>query len=388
MKPDDTTIVIGAGPYGLSAAAHLKARGIPTLVFGKTMEFWQKMPPEMYLKSVWSASTLSDPAGKYSLNRYLTATNTLRQEPIPLPFFLKYGQWFKENAVQDVDPTYVQSLARDGKYFHIDLADGRSVKANRVVVAAGISEFTHVPDYARDLPTTLASHTQPHTDLSDFQGKKVVVVGAGQSALEYAGLLHEAGAKVELISRKEIIWIDRKLYDLTGPIKHIFYPPSDVGPPGMNWLIAFPLIFRLLPDDTRYKFDKRAVRPAGAQWLRSRVVGQVRITERIEIVKATAQGKGLCLELSDGTTREIDYLFLGTGYKPDLHKLPFIDATLRQQIHEHNGYPIQNSWFESSVPNLYFVGALAGHTFGPICRFVAGAGVPAQQIAQHAARAV
>src|SRR5713101_10122484 len=87
MKQDDATVVIGAGPYGLSVAAYLKARGIPTLIFGKPMEFWQNMPSGMYLKSIWNASSLFDPIGMYSLNRYLAATNTPRQEPIPLPLF-------------------------------------------------------------------------------------------------------------------------------------------------------------------------------------------------------------------------------------------------------------------------------------------------------------
>ena len=388
MKQDDATVVIGAGPYGLSVAAYLKARGIPTLIFGKPMEFWQNMPSGMYLKSIWSASSLFDPIGMYSLNRYLAATNTPRQEPIPLPLFLNYGHWFQQNAVPDVDPTYVQSLSRDGKYFHLDLVDGRTVKASRVVIASGISSFTHMPDFAQHLPPTLASHTQAHSDFTSFRGRNMIVVGGGQSGLESAALLHEVGAEVELITRGPVIWINRKLYYRTGPAKHIFYPPSDVGPPVLNWLIAFPLIFSRLPDKTRYLVNKRAVRPAGARWLRPRVEGHVRLTPNTQIVKATAQGSGVCIELSDGTTREVDYLFLGTGYQPNLDKLAFIDPILRQQVQQHNGYPIQNEWFESSVPHLYFVGTLAGHTFGPICRFVAGAKVPAQQIARHTAQAV
>jgi NADPH-dependent 2,4-dienoyl-CoA reductase/sulfur reductase-like enzyme len=100
------------------------------------------------------------------------------------------------------------------------------------------------------------------------------------------------------------------------------------------------------------------------------------------------QGPVLHLELSDGTTREVDHLFLGTGYRPTINKLTFIDPALREQVRQSNGYPLQNKWFESSVPHLYFVGALAGHTFGPICRFVAGSKAAAQQIARHVAEAV
>src|SRR5205085_2603387 len=115
-------------------------------------------------------------------------------------------------------------------------------------------------------------------------------------------------------ARGPIIWIKRTLYDHTGPAKHIFYPPSDVGPPGLNWLIAFPLIFSHLPDKARYAVDKRAVRPAGAKWLRSRVEGHVDLTPNTQIVKATARGQVVQVELSDGTMREVDHLLLGTGY--------------------------------------------------------------------------
>lgn len=384
MESQDTTVVIGAGPYGLSAAAYLKAQGTPTLVFGKTMEFWQKMPSKMYLKSVWTASTFGDPGGLYSLDQYVKAMKTTKQEPVPLSFFLEYGHWFQQHAVPDVDPTYVQRLARDGKGFHLDLADGRTVKANRVIVAVGIELFTYVPDFARDIPDSLASHTQYHNDFSGFKGRRTIVIGSGQSGLETAALLHEAGADVELIARGPIIWIDRRLYRRTGAARHIFYPPTDVGPPGLNQLTARPLLYRRLSDETRQSLARRAIRPAGADWLRVRVEQQVRLTPFTQIQKMTPQGQSVRLELGDGTTREADYVFLGTGFKPDFEKLPFIDPALRAQIQGRNGFPVLNEWLESSVPHLHFAGALGGFTFGPICRFVAGSTFSARQIARSA----
>jgi NADPH-dependent 2,4-dienoyl-CoA reductase/sulfur reductase-like enzyme len=383
---NDTHVIIGAGPYGLSIAAHLKARSIPTLIFGRPMEFWRHMPAGLYLKSVWSASTLFDPDGKYTLDRYCTVTGTPRQEPLPLSLFLNYGAWFQQQAVPDVDQTYVSLLARDGKGFRVELEDGRSVQAGRVIVASGIAPFYYVPDFARALPAELASHTQAVRDFSRFAGREVAVIGSGQSALESAALLHEAGARVELIARGPVIWINRALYHRTGPARRIFYPPSDVGPPGLNWLVATPLLFRRFPDKTRYALDRRAVRPAGAEWLRPRVEGQVRISSGLEVVEATPRGERLEIKLSDGSTRLVDHLLLGTGYRPDIHKLAFLDPALRQEIAASGGYPLLNDWFESSVPRLHFAGALANHSFGPICRFVAGARIPARQILKRAQR--
>ena len=384
----DTTVIIGAGPYGLSAASHLNAQNIPTQIFGKPMEFWRNMPPRMFLKSSWSSLSLGDPGNQYSLNRFSKIHNIPKQEPVPLEVFLSYTEWFQKQAVPDIDQTYVKLLARDGNAFHLELEDGRTLSASRVVVASGIAPYAHIPEYASHLPSTLVSHTQDHPDFSDFKGKNVVVVGSGQSAVEAAALLSEAEANVELIARGPVIWINRRLYSNTGLAKRVFYPPSDVGPAGVSWIVAFPLFFRYLPEKIRIALDARCVRPSIAQWIRPRVEGRFTITQETSIVSATEQGQEVCLKLSDRTTRQVDHLILGTGYKPNVQKLTYIDPLLRKQVQEQNGYPVLNKWFESSVPHLYFVGAPAGYNFGPVCRFVTGAKVPARQIACHTALAM
>lgn len=377
------TAIIGAGPYGLSAAGHLKAKGVSPLIFGKPMEFWQQMPSGMHLKSSWSSLSLSDPAHAYTLDHFSKLHGISRQEPLPLQLFLRYTQWFQKQVVPDVEETYVNSLARDGRVFHLELADGRSVQAKRIVVASGISSFAHIPDFAAHLSPALASHTQQHTEFSGFKEKHVAVVGSGQSAFEAAALLYEAGADVELIARGPIVWIDRRIYHKTGPAKRLFYPPSDVGPAGISWIVSFPQVFRRFPEKARVAMDTRSVRPAVAPWMRSRVEGLFTVTPNTSIVRAAEEGAGVCLKLSDGTTREVDHVILGTGYKPDVQALAYIDPSLRRQVQMQNGYPLLNKWFESSVPRLYFVGSLAGYAFGPLCRFVTGAGVPARQIARH-----
>jgi thioredoxin reductase len=377
--------VIGAGPYGLSIAAHLLCRGIPTIVFGKTMAFWERMPSGMFLKSVWSASSIAEPYGQYSLDRYVTATEYPYQDPIPLPDFVEYGRWVQRNTVPEIDPTLVQMLARDGDVFRLELEDGRSVTASSVVVAAGIQSFAYLPAFAHDLPPDLATHTQDHKEFSRFAGKRVAVLGRGQSAIQTAVFLHEVGAEVELIARGPIIWIQRKLYETGGIARRIFYTPSDVGPPGLNWIIHFPSVYFHLPEEARAKIDQRATRPAGAKWLRSRFVGKIGAATDVEVVRARPRGERLQLTLSDATTRVVDHLFAGTGYRPDLERLHFIDPTLREQLVRHGSFPILDSAFESSVPGLFFAGAISSYNFGPLTRFVAGSGVAARHITRRLA---
>jgi thioredoxin reductase len=381
----EITVIIGAGPYGLAAAAYLKANNIPTLLFGKPMEFWKKMPPHMYLKSTWSSLNIVDPKHAYTLDKYARAHQIAKQDPVSLKSFLAYSQWFIEKTVLDIDQTYVKLLAQDGKGFHVELEDGRSVEASRVLVASGVSLFPCIPDFATNLPPTLVTHSQDHTDFQDFQGKKVIVVGRGQSAFESAALLVDAGAEVELVARGPIVWINRRLYRYTGIAKRIFYPPSDIGPAGISWLVAFPQLFGRFSDKTRVSIDTRSVRPSVAPWLRSRVEGRFTITPETSIVEGNEQDGGLSLKLSNGSTRQVDHVVLGTGYAPSVEALGYIDPALRQQVQTHNGYPILNQWFESSVPHLYFSGALAAYNFGPICRFVTGSGAPARQLARHTA---
>ena len=381
---EDTTVIIGAGPYGLSAAVYLRAQKIPALIFGKPMEFWRKMPSTMSLKSTWSSVTISDPAHTYTFDRFCKMKQIRKQGEVPIQAFLSYSRWYQEELVPDVDETYVKLLARDGKGFQVELADGRSVKADRVFVATGLASFAHIPDFASHLPATLVSHTQEHSDYQAFKDKNVVVVGHGQSAFESAALLYEAGARVELIARGPIIWINRRLYRYTGPARRLFYPPSDIGPAGISWIVAFPMLFNTLPEETRISIDKRCLRPAGARWIRPRVEGRVTLTENTSVVGTEEQGEEVCLKLSDGTTRQVDHIVLATGYKPDVRALPYMDSSLCEEVQQREGYPFLNKWFESSVPHLYFGGSLSGYDFGPLCRHIVGSGASAHQITRHA----
>ncbi len=188
-QPPMTVAVIGAGPYGLSVAAHMPKHRVQTRVFGMPMESWKRMPERMCLKSVWSASSLADPHSSFTLDRYDGSSRIARDQPIPLAFFLEYARWFQEQAVPEMENACVSRLRHAGGRFQLELADGRDVEAQTVVVAIGVRNFAYTPEVARDLPADLSSHTGDYVSFEPFHGARVAVLGSGQSALESAAFL-------------------------------------------------------------------------------------------------------------------------------------------------------------------------------------------------------
>lgn len=365
--------ILGAGPYGLAAAAHLRsAADVEVRIFGDPMSFWRSMPRGMLLRSRWEASHIAFPSGRLSLDTYLHEEGDSFGAPIPLERFVDYGLWVQQRVAPDVDRRRVVSVRREDGAFALTTDDGDSLDARRVVVAAGIGPFPQKPAEFAGLGTDGVSHTSDWDELSVFSGRELVVIGGGQSALEAAALLHERGARVEVIARRQSLnWlkggvIQRRL----GPFKPLFYAPTDVGPLGMSRLLAVPQAFRLFPRTTQDRMARRAIRPAGAKWLQQRLV-DVPLTTGRSVVHAR-NGDGILIELDDGTTRHVDHVMLGTGYRVDIGRYDFLDDELLSAIHEVDGYPVLRRGLESSVPGLHFLGAPAARSFGPLMRFVSG----------------
>jgi len=274
MKPCDV-VIIGAGPYGLSAAAHLSTvKQLEVRVFGEPMSFWDRnMPVGMFLRSNWSASQIADPNGSLTLENFQTATGSQVSLPVPLKEFVDYGQWYQRQAVPNLDQRKVERIESGPKGFRLKLEDGETVNARRVVIAAGINSFAYRPPEFRVFPSHLVSHTSEHRDLRLFAGKSVLVVGSGQSALESGALLHEVGAEAEVIGRSaRIHWLQgslsKTLHHRLGKVtKHLLYAPTDVGPAGISQLMARPDLLRRLPRGLQDKLSRRCIRPAGARWL-------------------------------------------------------------------------------------------------------------------------
>jgi hypothetical protein len=371
--------IIGAGPYGLSAAAYLRAADVEVHIFGEPMGFWRHhMPTGMLLRSNWEASRIADPTRTWTLDEFQARCGTHVSQPIPLQDFIAYGQWFQRQVVPDVDRRRVTRIQSSSDGFHLMLEDGASVQVHRVVIAAGLESFAWRPAHSRTLPPTLASHASDHRSFGELAGRQVLVVGGGQSALESATLLHEAGAEVEVVVRApRVHWLGggarflRHLGPMTGLARRVVYAPTDVGPPGLSRVVAVPALFRCLPDRLQRRIAGRCIRPAGSSWLRPRLAGVV-LTLGRTIVSATCKGDRVRLVLDDGTERSVDHVVLATGYRVDVTRYGFLAPELVQKVRCVEGYPELGAGFESSVPGLHFLGAPAARSFGPLMRFVSG----------------
>ena len=376
-------IIIGAGPYGLAASAHLREAGANVRVLGSPMSFWiRQMPKGMFLRSPYDASHIGDPSGMLALDAFERAQGRRLERPIPLSDFIAYGRWFQERGAPDVDPRHVAlvDLDAEGSGFNVTVEDGERIESRRIVVAAGISAFASRPATFDDISPELATHSSEHDDLSRFAGRRVAVIGGGQSAMESAALLHECGADVEVITRAPSMhWVGRA--PRGGLIGRLLFDRTDVGPAFISHLVAHPMLLRRLPPAIQRESTRRALAPGASLWLGPRL-NDVKISFRTRVIAATRRDGQCELRLDDATARTFDHVILATGYRVDLRRYSFLSPTLLARVRCVSGLPVLGDGLESSVRGLHFLGAPAMHSFGPLLRFVAGTTFAARELAR------
>jgi Pyridine nucleotide-disulphide oxidoreductase len=380
--------VIGAGPYGLAAAAHLRAVNVSIRVFGEAMSFWRRnMPNGMKLRSPWVATHIADPHDRYRLDAYFREARLSQPDLLPLKNFIDYGIWLQQRVVPDLDTRAVVEVAVLDGGFRLVLDDGENFFARRVVMATGLLDHEHRPPAFDGLPRALVSHSCEHTDSGRFRGRHVAVIGRGQSACESAALLHEAGAEVEIICRGSLVWnadpdqrsrLRKTARSLLG---NALLPPAQVGPFPFSWLVEAPGLIRRLSEQSRDRLNSHCLRATAAVWLRSRLQ-DVPVRE-CRILDARRDGDRIALTLDSGS-RRVDHVVLATGYRIDVGKMNILEPRMRSRIAHHGGLPVLSAAFESSVAGLYFVGSAAVASFGPLLRFIAGAGFAARRVTRSA----
>ena len=392
--PDVAVGVVGAGPYGLSIAAHLRSQGVDFRIFGTPMHRWRaRMPKGMFLKSEGCASNLFDPTGGHTLREYCTEKGlpyTHYGAPVSLEAFTQYGLSFQRRLVPTVEDIMVTGLGRSGATFELRLATGETLRTSKVVVATGMSHTKYIPKTLSRLPAELLSHSGSHQELGRFTGRDVTVIGGGQSALETAALLHEAGAEVRLLVRQAgICWNGAPKYHRSVR-ERMRRPMSNLGPGLGPWLYSnAPTLFCYLPRQLRIARARKALGPAGAWWLKDRVVGRLPIMLGHLILGAETHGERVLLHLhapdGDRIHMTTDHVIAATGYRFVLQSLPFLGEGLLSQLRTVQQTPILSRNFESSLPGLYFTGLASVTQFGPAMRFLHGADFTARRVSRHIA---
>lgn len=383
MKSDLDTVIVGAGPYGLSIAAHLRAKGHSYRIYGSPMESWRKYMPEgMILKSEPFASNLWDPDRRFTFERYCRAQRLPYVpvgEPLSLELFLKYAEWFRENIRDEpADVRITELRRRPGGGFALQAENSEQIRARRVILATGHMAYSVMPPELAGISAPAVLHSSRITTVAQYEGRDVTVIGGGQSSLETAAILHEIGARVRIVVRENRIewWTEpRRNRPLS---KRLRYPDAAVARGWQSLAIAeLPRLFRLFPPEKRHPFVAHAYGPGGSWWLRDRVEGRIETRLGTRISEATQLNGQIRLRLASPTGEAellTDHVIAATGFKIDVDRLEFLDPALRHDIQrESGGIPALSAAMESSVPGLYFVGITSAPVFGPIMRFMYGA---------------
>src|SRR5580692_8976699 len=390
--------IIGAGPYGLSVAAHFRQRGVPFRIFGRPMDSWlAHMPKGMMLKSDGFASDIYDPESAFTLRQFCAERGIEYADtgiPVHLDTFSDYGLAFRDRMVPELEDKLVVSMDRVTGGWLLRLEDGETLQASQVVLAVGITHFEYVPENMAHLPPDALSHSARHREVEPFRGHSVVVIGGGASALDLAGLLHEAGADVQLVSRREELkFHSQPTGKPRSQWQQIRHPQSGLGP-GMRsrFFANAPGVFYYLPERLRLEAVRRTLGPSGGWFIRDKVVGKLPLH-----LGCTPQGAEvkdgrvhISIQAADGSKKEIvtEHVIAATGYRVDLERLKFLNPEIRSQLKTVGGSPVLSSAFESSMPGLYFAGVAAANSFGPVMRFAFGAGFAARTLTRALAKSV
>ena len=386
-------VVIGAGPFGLSISAHLRHRGIEHTIVGRPMNTWRNhMPLGLFLKSEPYGSEISGPTSGYEVRTWAKQQGlddyADRIGPLSLERFLAYADWFTGELVPDIRDLTVTGVTPAGGGFKVEFAEDSPVFARQVIIATGLLPYARVPAELSGLPADLMTHSAVHRTLDQFAGKKVAVVGAGQSALQTAALLSEQGAEVQVVARAaELTW-EGKVPEKLGLRQYLFHPPSMLCE---GWgCVAYqsPNAFRMLPEAIRKDKGPMTFGPAGAWWLRDRVEGVLDVLLGHRLTGAEPHGSGVRLRL-DGprhTTVDADHVIAGTGFRVDMSRLTFLSSEIQANLVTRVGCPLVNRVGESSVPGLYFAGAHTMVSLGPGVRFISGTHSTSARLARSLAR--
>jgi len=344
------TLIIGAGPYGLSLANYLHSQKKSFFLVGKPMELWRNHTfDSMALRSDYATSVIHSPNDRYSFERFAAAV----QRPIEDFFgrlsvsaYRQYLDWCQDQFKFSIEEQYVTALDIHNGTYHVKLDDGSRLRAKQVVVATGIAHHLHIP--AELAPAKQVIHSYNIEAIQSLQHQSVLVVGAGQSAAESIAVLLEHGNHVEWMTRTQPVY---------------YSEPLNLPKSVFKVVLRLPALLQYLPPET--------LRIALSQF------SATTITPDFQPLLETLPRHSILPDVS-----RYDAVIAATGYCYQLNDVPFLSPTLKRRIQTYRGWPRISSQFQSSVPGLYFLGAMTEPFFGPSMKFMIGSGYAAKTLAR------
>ena len=355
--PEASVIVVGGGAAGLSAAGALKQRGIDPVVLEQDPQVggtWARRYDRLHLHTVRGFSGLAHFGIPSRYPKYLSRDQFVT-------YLREYADHFGLNVVTGAQASAIWWDPGKSRW-KVATADGRTWSTRAIVVATGQYRRPVDPHWpgTKDFRGEL-THSLTYANPKPFIGKRVLVVGSGNSGAEIAADIAENGGKFVAISiRTPPMIVPRDPFGMpvqrTGIILSLL--PTAVAD-RLGRLTA-----RItLGDLTQYKIPRPAWGPYSAKRIPLIDVGFVSAVKRglVQARPALDRLTATGAVFADGSEEPFDAIVAAIGFETGLENLIEGDGILNEA-----GEPLAASGEPTSRPGLYFIGfvhSLRGHLF-------------------------
>jgi lysine/ornithine N-monooxygenase len=366
--------IIGTGPYGISIANALHQKNIPFAIAGKMFSLWYDHTIDtMSIRSDWHSSEIYHPQDRYNVKDFIyknypaDEARRIMSHKLPIDVFRKYLKFIESDLRYPIFPYHVIKLNKTENGYISELENGETIESEAVVIATGIEAHKYLPQSLRDIKSPNLIHTWDVHQYTRWKNKKVLVIGAGQSAAECIAHLYD---------HNDITWITRK-----APV--FFSEPLNLPTPVFKFTLNISPYFYYLPDWARKKFSKIFVISTITPDLKEKTM-----SDKVKKINTDADDIGIEMRgdkfFTSKEYQEFDGIVASTGYKVNIKNLSFINKALLNKINSKDDFPLLDFDFQTSVKNLFIVGALSEPHYGPAQKFIMGTKHAAIRIAKYA----
>ncbi|MBB6734060.1 NAD(P)-binding domain-containing protein [Cohnella zeiphila] len=358
-----TVMIVGAGPYGISLAYELWRRKVPFVIAGQPFSLWfDHTLGSMSIRSDYHTSEIYTRDKMFNIERFIRQkfpdrADELLNHRIPTSVFRDYLRDVLKRLPFPIERQKVVHVKKQGAFFVHTLEDGRQVVSEASVMATGIENHRVIPDGLAPLRSDLVLHSWQVADYEKLKNKRLLVVGAGQSAAECAAHLSKEN-QVTWVMRKQPVFYSEPI-NLPKPVfKFILYatPYYYFLPPRIKSLLGQKFVETTITPDMKSLWESKDLRTVYAD---------------VNDLKLYEEEGG---PIRSGVLNEsYDRVIAATGFRYRLDALRFLDPGLRRAIRVEGDIPIVNFRFETSVAKLFMVGGITEPRYGPAQRFMIGA---------------